>query len=119
MQSDDKTVKIWRVSDWGLEASIKNPFIHSPGTAFFKRLRQDTFDMIINIQANVFNSWSPDGGHVAAADGINTHKHVAAIVARDDWNTDVSLVGHKHPVEVTVSIRKVNKTLVFIFILVI
>ncbi|KAG1050954.1 hypothetical protein G6F43_006809 [Rhizopus delemar] len=100
-QSDDKTVKIWRVSDWGLEASIKNPFIHSPGTAFFKRLRQVTFDMIINIQANVFNSWSPDGGHVAAADGINTHKHVAAIVARDDWNTDVSLVGHKHPVEVT------------------
>jgi hypothetical protein len=38
-QSDDKMVKIWRTSDWGLEADITSPFINAPGTTLFRRLR--------------------------------------------------------------------------------
>lgn len=36
--SDDRSVRIWRTSDWELEAEVKKPFDHSPGT-FFRRLR--------------------------------------------------------------------------------
>jgi len=38
-QSDDKTVKIWRTTDWGLEAEVSKPFEDSPGSTFFRRLR--------------------------------------------------------------------------------
>ena len=39
--SDDRSVKIWRTSDWGLEAEVEKPFEASPGT-FFRRLRYVT-----------------------------------------------------------------------------
>lgn len=35
--SDDKSLKVWRTSDWGLEYSITEPFIDSP-RAFVRRL---------------------------------------------------------------------------------
>ena len=37
-QSDDRSVKVWRTTDWELEAEVKKPFEDSPGT-FFRRLR--------------------------------------------------------------------------------
>ncbi|KAI9264421.1 WD40-repeat-containing domain protein [Sporodiniella umbellata] len=67
-QSDDKTVKIWRTADWGLETTVKDPFINAPGTTLFRR---------ISIRC------------------------VAAVIGREDWNTDVSLVGHQLPIEIT------------------
>lgn len=36
--SDDRSVRIWRTTDWSLEAEVRKPFDHSPGT-FFRRLR--------------------------------------------------------------------------------
>ena len=77
-------VKVWRTSDWGLETDIVSPFINAPGTTLFRRL-----------------SWAPDGAHVAAANAVNGLQCIAAIINRDDWNADVSLVGHALPVEVT------------------
>lgn len=38
-QSDDKSVKIWRTTDWELEAEIREPFEDSPTCTFFRRLR--------------------------------------------------------------------------------
>ena len=38
-QSDDRSVKIWRTTDWSLEAEITKPFEASPGSTFFRRLR--------------------------------------------------------------------------------
>ncbi|KAI8644133.1 WD40-repeat-containing domain protein [Parasitella parasitica] len=83
-QSDDKMVKVFRTSDWGLEADLISPFINAPGTTLFRRL-----------------SWSPDGAHVAAANAVNGIQCIAAIINRDDWNADVSLVGHQLPIEIT------------------
>ncbi|KAI8075593.1 WD40-repeat-containing domain protein [Thamnidium elegans] len=83
-QSDDKMVKVWRTSDWALEKDIISPFINAPGTTLFRRL-----------------SWAPDGAHVAAANAVNGIQCIAAIINRDDWNADVSLVGHTLPIEVT------------------
>lgn len=37
--SDDRTVKIWRTTDWELEAEVSKPFEDSPGSTFFRRLR--------------------------------------------------------------------------------
>ncbi|GJE86485.1 WD40 and Hira domain-containing protein [Phanerochaete sordida] len=82
--SDDRSVKIWRTTDWGLEAEVKKPFEDSPGT-FFRRL-----------------SWSPDGAHITASNATNNKGYVfiAAVIARNSWTSEISLVGHENTVEV-------------------
>ncbi|KAG8216509.1 histone transcription regulator 1 [Butyriboletus roseoflavus] len=84
-QSDDKTVKIWRTTDWGLEAEITKPFEDSPGSTFFRRL-----------------SWSPDGAHITASNATNNRGFVfiAAVITRGLWTSEISLVGHENTVEV-------------------
>ncbi|KAK3845554.1 MAG: WD40-repeat-containing domain protein [Linnemannia gamsii] len=82
-QSDDKTVRIWRISDWQVEVLIEKPYQDSTGTTFFRRL-----------------SWSPEGGHIVTANAFSNDKPVAAVISRDNWNADISLVGHDAPVEV-------------------
>ncbi|KDQ18757.1 hypothetical protein BOTBODRAFT_153623 [Botryobasidium botryosum FD-172 SS1] len=84
-QSDDKSVKIWRTDDWGVEATITKPFEDSPGSTFFRRL-----------------SWSPDGAHITASNAMNNNGYVfvAAVISRQTWASDISLVGHENTVEV-------------------
>ncbi|KAF9974826.1 HIR complex subunit [Actinomortierella ambigua] len=82
-QSDDKSVRIWRVTDWEVEVEITAPYAQSSGTTFFRRL-----------------SWSPDGGHIATANAVSSSIPVAAVIGRDNWKADISLVGHAAPVEV-------------------
>ncbi|KAI0341349.1 histone transcription regulator 1 [Trametopsis cervina] len=83
-QSDDRSVKVWRTTDWELEAEVKKPFEDSPGT-FFRRL-----------------SWSPDGAHITASNATNNKGYVfiAAVIARNTWTSEISLVGHENTVEV-------------------
>ncbi|PFH50533.1 hypothetical protein AMATHDRAFT_144901 [Amanita thiersii Skay4041] len=83
-QSDDRTVKIWRTTDWSLEAEVSKPFEASPGS-FFRRL-----------------SWSPDGAHITASNATNNNGYVfiAAVITRNSWMSDISLVGHENTVEV-------------------
>ncbi|KAG8696117.1 HIR complex subunit [Ceratobasidium sp. 395] len=84
-QSDDKSVKVWRTTDWGLEATITKPFEDSPGSTFFRRL-----------------SWSPDGAHITASNAMNNNGYVfvAAVIERNQWKSDINLVGHENTVEV-------------------
>ncbi|CAB4382410.1 WD40 repeat-like protein [Rhizophagus irregularis] len=82
-ESDDKTVKVWRTSDWKVQAEISEPYTSSPTTTFYRRL-----------------SWSPDGSHVATANGAQGPVPIAAIFNRNDWRPDVSLVGHDSAIEV-------------------
>ncbi|KAF8636355.1 hypothetical protein AX16_011006 [Volvariella volvacea WC 439] len=84
-QSDDRTVKIWRTTDWGLEAEVRKPFEDSPGSTFFRRL-----------------SWSPDGAHITASNATNNKGYVfiAAVITRNSWTSEISLVGHENTVEV-------------------
>ncbi|SAM04262.1 hypothetical protein [Absidia glauca] len=83
-QADDKKVKIWRTSDWREEAQVDGPFSNASDTTFFRRL-----------------SWSPEGANLAAVNAVNGSQHVAALISRDHWDSDTSLVGHTGPVEVT------------------
>ncbi|KAG6899851.1 hypothetical protein C0993_006195 [Termitomyces sp. T159_Od127] len=84
-QSDDRSVKIWRTTDWGLEAEVTKPFEDSPGSTFFRRL-----------------SWSPDGAHITASNATNNKGFVfiAAVITRNSWTSEISLVGHENTVEV-------------------
>ncbi|KAF0505748.1 WD40 repeat-like protein [Gigaspora margarita] len=82
-ESDDKTVKIWRTTDWTVQAEISEPYASSPTTTFYRRL-----------------SWSPDGSHVATANGAQGAVAIAAIFNRGEWRTDISLVGHDSAIEV-------------------
>ncbi|KAF9450204.1 WD40 repeat-like protein [Macrolepiota fuliginosa MF-IS2] len=84
-QSDDRSVKIWRTTDWGLEAEVRKPFEDSPGSTFFRRL-----------------SWSPDGAHITASNATNNKGFVfiAAVITRNTWTSEISLVGHENTIEV-------------------
>ncbi|KDR68421.1 hypothetical protein GALMADRAFT_129535 [Galerina marginata CBS 339.88] len=84
-QSDDRTVKIWKTTDWTLEAEVRKPFEDSPGSTFFRRL-----------------SWSPDGAHITASNATNNKGYVfiAAVITRNTWTSEISLVGHENTVEV-------------------
>ncbi|KAJ7597545.1 histone transcription regulator 1 [Mycena floridula] len=96
-QSDDKSVKIWRTTDWTLEAEVTKPFEDSPGSTFFRRL-----------------SWSPMA-LITASNATNNKGFVfiAAVITRNTWTSEISLVGHENTVEVAaynphIFLRNVN-----------
>ena len=101
--SDDRSVKIWRTSDWGLEAEVEKPFEASPGT-FFRRLRY----LVLSLEITPLTvcSWSPDGAHITASNATNNQGFVfiAAVIARNSWTSEISLVGHENTVEVSVCV---------------
>ncbi|KAJ1658482.1 HIR complex subunit [Dispira simplex] len=82
-QADDHTLNIWKTSDWSLEAQVKEPFEDSANSTFYSR-----------------PSWSPDGSYVAAANAAEKDVPIASIIRRDRWKNEISLVGHRDPVEV-------------------
>jgi protein HIRA/HIR1 len=82
-QSDDKTLKIWRTSDWSCAKVVTEPFQHSPSSNFFGR-----------------PSWSPDGGYIIAANAMSGPVFVASVIERKTWATDLKLVGHEDSVVV-------------------
>ena len=49
-------------------------------------------------------SWSPDGAHITASNATNNDGYVfiAAVIARNSWTSEISLVGHENTVEVAV-----------------
>lgn len=53
------------------------------------------------------SSWSPDGAHITASNATNNKGFVfiAAVIARNSWTSEISLVGHENTVEVAVSPR--------------
>lgn len=55
------------------------------------------------IHHGTLSSWSPEGSHIATANAVNGPVTIAAVIAREGWKADISLVGHDLPVEVAVS----------------
>lgn len=54
-------------------------------------------------EINLSLSWSPNGAHICAANAVNGAHCIAAIIDRNNWTTEVSLVGHQMPITATVS----------------
>jgi hypothetical protein len=49
------------------------------------------------------DSWSPDGSFIAASNAMNGPVFVAAVIDRDEWESDISFVGHENTIQVAVS----------------
>lgn len=82
--SDDKSVVVWRCSDWRLEAHIKEPFVNSSGCTMRRQL-----------------TWSPDGVYLCVSHAFDEPRHVAFVIERNNWfdvKKAVRLVGHMSPV---------------------
>jgi len=52
-----------------------------------------------------FVAFSPDGAHITASNATNNKGFVfiAAVITRNTWTSEISLVGHENTVEVAVS----------------
>lgn len=85
-QSDDRSVRIWRTSDWGCQQTITEPFEDCGGTTHVLRL-----------------SWSPDGQYLVSAHAMNGGGPTAQIIDRDGWKCDKDFVGHRKAVTCVVN----------------
>lgn len=94
-QSDDRTLKVWRTSDWQQESEVTEPFAECSGTTHVLRL-----------------SWSPDGHYVVSAHAMNNAGPVAKILERDGWKMRMDFVGHRKAITCVVRFDMMkNKTL--------
>ena len=82
-QSDDKSLRVWRTSDWKEEVKISEPFLNCGGTTHVLRL-----------------SWSPDGRFIVSAHSLNNDGPSSRIIDRTTWNTEMDFVGHRKAIEV-------------------
>lgn len=75
------------------------------------RLHLERFSGVLGMSPSSFEiqlltmcSWSPDGAHITASNATNNQGFVfiAAVIARNSWTSEISLVGHENTVEVSV-----------------
>ena len=77
-QSDDKSLRIWRISDWKEESVVKEPFAESGSTTHVLRC-----------------NWSPEGSMLVTAHAMNEGGPTAQIIERNGFTTNRDFVGHK------------------------
>ncbi|XWS73929.1 hypothetical protein CRYUN_Cryun02cG0171300 [Craigia yunnanensis] len=80
-QSDDKTVIIWRTSDWSLAHRTEGHWAKSLGSTFFRRL-----------------GWSPCGHFITTTHGYQKPRHSAPVLERGEWAATFDFLGHNAPV---------------------
>ncbi|KAE8734838.1 Protein HIRA [Hibiscus syriacus] len=74
-QSDDRTVIIWRTSDWSLAHRTEL------GSTFFRRL-----------------GWSPCGHFITTTHGYKKPRHSAPVLERGEWAATFDFLGHNAPI---------------------
>lgn len=99
-QSDDKSLRIWRTSDWQQQEVVKEPFVDCSATTHVLRL-----------------SWSPDGQYLVSSHAMNGGGPTAQIVEREGWRHDKDFVGHRKAVTCVVKNLKFNLFLLYMFLL--
>ncbi|PIN25413.1 Histone transcription regulator HIRA, WD repeat superfamily [Handroanthus impetiginosus] len=80
-QSDDKTVIIWRTSDWSLAHRTDGHWAKSLGSTFFRRL-----------------DWSPCGHFITTTHGFQKPRHSAPVLERGEWSATFDFLGHNAPI---------------------
>ncbi|XP_026425595.1 protein HIRA-like isoform X3 [Papaver somniferum] len=80
-QSDDKTVIIWRTSDWSLVHKTDGHWAKSLGSTFFRRL-----------------DWSPCGHFITTTNGFQKPRHSAPVLERGEWGATFDFLGHNAPI---------------------
>ena len=108
-QSDDKSIIIWRVSDWRLVQQIKAPFHkvrHQDALPRFDRGDVATPTSVPPVQGFISQtfslrlSWTPDGQHVVGVNSFVSPSHCACVLTRGEWDAALSVVGHNAAVTV-------------------
>ncbi len=79
--SDDRTLRVWRLSDWKEERCAWEPFAECGSTTHVLR-----------------PGWSPEGSMLVSAHAMNEGGPTAQIFERDSWSTKKDFVGHKKAV---------------------
>ena len=99
-----------RIGNWRLR--FENLLRILPGVPFFDD--SGMLDKSSKTALIIGSSWSPDGAHITASNATNNKGFVfiAAVIARNSWTSEISLVGHENTVEVAVSICTVVITAV-------
>ncbi|KAJ0248265.1 Protein HIRA [Hirschfeldia incana] len=82
-QSDDKSVIIWRTSDWSMAHRTVGHWEKSLGTTFFRRL-----------------GWSPCGHFITTTHGFQKPRHSAPVLERGEWSESFDFLGHNAPIVV-------------------
>jgi len=77
-QSDDKSLRIWRTSDWQTDTVVTTPFKDCGGNTAVLR-----------------HSWSPDGQYLVSAHAMNNTGPVAKVIERNVWTYEKDYVGHR------------------------
>ncbi|XP_050369457.1 protein HIRA-like isoform X2 [Argentina anserina] len=80
-QSDDKTVIIWKTSDWSLAHRTDGHWAKSLGSTFFRRL-----------------GWSPCGHFITTTHGFQKPRHSAPVLERGEWSATFDFLGHNAPI---------------------
>ena len=82
----------------------QNPSRIRQGAPSFGDLGEDLLLPPAEARLNLRCSWSPDGAHITASNATNNQGFVfiAAVITRNQWTSDISLVGHENAVEVAV-----------------
>ncbi|XP_020260326.1 protein HIRA isoform X2 [Asparagus officinalis] len=80
-QSDDKSVIIWRTSDWSLAHRTDGHWTKSLGSTFFRRL-----------------GWSPCGHFITTTHGFQKPRHSAPVLERGEWSATFDFLGHSAPI---------------------
>ncbi|GAA5862936.1 hypothetical protein JCM8547_003626 [Rhodosporidiobolus lusitaniae] len=81
-QADDNSLKVWRTDSWTLHADVKEPFDDAPKAGVMRP------------------TWSPDGNYIVAPNSMNGPVFCAAVIARQNWKAEHSLIGHPDIVQV-------------------
>ncbi|BGP16724.1 hypothetical protein JCM10213_009142 [Rhodosporidiobolus nylandii] len=75
-QADDNSLKIWRTDTWGLHADVRECFEDAPKAGVMRP------------------TWSPDGAYIVTPNSMNGPVFCAAVVERQNWKSNNSLIGH-------------------------
>ncbi|XP_021845479.1 protein HIRA isoform X2 [Spinacia oleracea] len=80
-QSDDKTVIVWKTTDWSLAHKTEGHWAKSLGSTFFRRL-----------------GWSPCGHFITTTHGFQKPRHSAPVLERGEWAATFDFLGHNAPI---------------------
>lgn len=108
-QSDDKTVIIWRTSDWSLAHKTDGHWAKSVSHEPFSGYCSIISSMIFSIDHLQFLSqlgstffrrlgWSPCGHFITTTHGFQKPRHSAPVLERGEWSATFDFLGHNAPV---------------------
>ena len=110
-QSDDKTVIIWRTSDWSLAHRTDGHWTKSVCLSFINEIYLFPFEPFCFVMSLMTRypfqlgstffrrlGWSPCGHFITTTHGFQKPRHSAPVLERGEWSATFDFLGHNAPV---------------------